>query len=333
MKEELFNRLTDNDIPCIGMGTFGSDKYDKETVANAVRMAIECGYRFFDCASVYGNEKEIGEIFSEAIEDGKVKRDELFIASKVWNDMHSEGDVIKSCDKTLSDLKLDYLDLFFVHWPFPNYHAPNCSADARNPKSRPFITEEYMITWRQMEKLQLSGKVRRIAMSNMTIEKFKEVLPLCEIMPYAHEMELHPSFQQRELLEYCLENGIQPIGYCPIGSPNRPERDKMPEDIDDLMLPEIKKIAENHKIHPVEVCLKWAVQNGQIPIPFSSKKENLIKNFKAVYSNPLTIEEMNMIHNADKNCRLVKGHVFLWKGAKDWTSLWDGNGKISGWKD
>ena len=116
-------------IPCIGMGTFGSDRYGPEEVSAAVAGAIGLGYRLFDCASVYGNEDQIGKVFEEAFAKALVKREDLFIMSKVWNDMHGKGDVLLSLAKTLRDLRLDYVDAYFVHWPFPNYHAPGCDGD------------------------------------------------------------------------------------------------------------------------------------------------------------------------------------------------------------
>lgn len=323
----------ENRIPPIGFGTFGSDKYSSEVVSKAVRIAIESGYRLFDCAAVYGNEDKIGEVFEQAFKDGLVNREELFIISKVWNDKHGDGEVIESCKKSLKDLRLDYLDLYLVHWPFPNHHAPGCAADERNSDSRPFFTEEYMKVWEQMEQLHDMGLVKHIGMSNMTIPKFEEVLPKCRIKPFAHEMELHPSFQQPELFEYSVAHDMIPIGYCPVGSPNRPERDKTADDVVDTQMPEIVEIANAHGIHPVSVCLKWAVQKGIVPIPFSSREENIKSNYNCIYSDPLTEEEMESIRKADKNCRLVKGHVFLWEGAKDWYSLWDEDGKICGWND
>ena len=178
------------EIPCMGMGTFGSDRFTPEQVSNAVAGAIRSGYRLFDCASVYGNEDLIGKVFEDAMKEGVVKREELFITSKVWNDMHGRGDVLLSCAQTLKDLRLDYLDFYFVHWPFPNYHAPGCDGDSRNPDSKPFSVDEFMSTWRQMERLVDMGLVRNIGMSSMTIPKLEAVLPLCRILPTVIEMEL-----------------------------------------------------------------------------------------------------------------------------------------------
>jgi alcohol dehydrogenase (NADP+) len=310
-------------IPCIGMGTFGSDHSGPEEVAAAVGGAIRAGYRLFDCASVYGNEGLIGKVFEEAFKSGAVKREELFITSKVWNDMHGKGDVLLSLARTLRDLRLDYADAYFVHWPFPNYHAPGCDGDARNPDSAPFSADRFMRTWEQMEKIRSMGLAKHICMSNMTISKLEAVLPRCGIRPSLIEMEMHPAFQQPELFDYCVNRGIQPIGYCPIGSPNRPGRDKAPGDIVDTELPEVAAAAKAHNIHPALVCLKWQVQRGSIPIPMSVSEEHYVSNLRCVIADPLTDAEMAAIAKADKNCRLVKGQVFLWPGAKGWEDLWD----------
>jgi len=316
-------------IPCIGMGTFGSDRFTATEIADAVAGAIQCGYRMFDCAAVYGNEDLIGKVFADAIEEGVVKREELFITSKVWNNMHGRGDVLLSCAKTLKDLQLDAVDLYFVHWPFPNYHAPFAAGDARNPDSKPFSVDRFMATWRQMESLVDMGLVRYIGMSSMTIPKLEAVLPLCRIKPVAIEMELHPSFQQEALFNYCIEHDIQPIGFCPIGSPTRPDRDKTESDVADIEQPEVVAVAKAHNVHPAIICLKWAVQRGQIPIPFAVDEKFYISNLRCVTEDPLSAAEMESLKKADCNCRLIKGQVFLWEGAAGWEDLWDIDGTIT----
>ncbi len=313
---------TGDTIPAIGLGTFGSDKYTAEQVSEAVYGAINAGFRLIDCASVYQNEALIGTVLKRVQEDHIVAREDLFIISKVWNDMHGQGDVLKSCKQSLKDLQLDYLDMFLIHWPFPNYHAPFCDGDSRNPASVPFSCEEYLNTWRQCEELVDMGLVRHIGMSNMTVSKLKAVLPECKIKPAVVEMECHPSFQQPELFKYAVDNDILPIAYCPMGSPSRPERDRTAEDVVDMQLPEVVNIAEQHHIHPAAVCLKWAVQRGQIPIPFSVKGPQYVSNLKCITTDPLTEKDMKLLESADKNCRLIKGQVFLWEGAKDWTDIW-----------
>jgi alcohol dehydrogenase (NADP+) len=316
-------------IPSIGMGTFGSDRYGPAEVSRAVGGAIRYGYRFFDCASVYGNEDLIGRVFEEAVAAKLVRREELFITSKVWNDMHSPGKALESIAKTLKDLRLSYVDAYFVHWPFPNYHAPGCDGDSRNPDSVPFSADRFMAVWEQMEAMHDRGLARHIGMSNMTIPKLEAVLPRCRIQPELIEMEQHPSFQQQELFDYCRAMEITVIGYCPIGSPNRPGRDKAPGDVVDTELPDLAAIARAHGIHPALVCLKWAVQRGSIPIPFSVHEKNYQSNLRTVTEDPLSPDEMARMKKAERNCRLVKGQVFLWPGAVGWEDLWDLDGTIT----
>lgn len=314
-------------MPVLGMGTFGSDSVSATTIANAVIGAAEFGQRLFDCASVYGNEKEIGKAF-KVIVDGGLPREELFIVSKVWNDMHGNGDVIKSCRQSLEDLGLDYLDLYLVHWPFPNAHPPGCTVDSLAPNAQPYIHENYMKTWAQMEQLVEMGLVKSIGTSNMTIPKLERMLPACKIKPAVNELEIHPHMQQPELLDYLVKHDIQPIGFCPLGSPGRPARDCTPDDTVDMEDPVIVKIAAAHGVHPASVCLKWAVQRGLVTIPFSSKRRNYTSNLISVTTAPLTDDEMAEIATIDQNCRLVKGQVFRWRSDQSWEVLWDLNGVI-----
>ncbi|MDR2751358.1 MAG: aldo/keto reductase [Clostridiales bacterium] len=317
---------TGEQIPCVGMGTFGSDRFSPAQVSAAVAGAIRCGYRLFDCAACYGNEDQIGEVFQAAFDEGVVERKDLFIMTKVWNDMHQR--VEESCEKSVRDLKCGYVDMLFIHWPFPNYHAPNCGVDSRNPDSKPFSAEEFASTYRQFEALYDRGLVRNIGISNMTIPKLEAVLPLLRVKPAVCELELHPCFQQKELFDYLKEKGIQPVGFMPLGSPQRPERDICEDDIADLQLPALKSIAASHNCHPALVALKWARQRGQIPIPFSVHELEYVSNLKAMTEDPLTDEEMAVIATLERNNRLVKGQVFLWEGANDWHDLWDEDGFI-----
>lgn len=316
-------------IPVVGLGTFGSDNVDGETVATAVKDAIARGYRHIDCAAVYGNEKEIGAALKEVLDSGLVKREELWITSKLWNDRHSPDQVRKACKESLANLGLDYLDLYLVHWPFPNYHPPGCSVESRSPDAKPYIHKNFMATWREMEGLQKAGLTRHIGTSNMTIPKLKLLLKDAEIPPVCNEMELHPHFQQPALFRFVREKGIVPIGFCPIGSPGRPDRDRTSEDTVDIEDPVIRRIAEAHGVHPAVICIKWAAQNGQVPIPFSTTPRNYMSNLRAAVEDPLTEKEMEEIAGIDKNCRLIKGQVFLWKDNQTWHDLWDEEGTIA----
>lgn len=315
-------------IPAIGLGTFGSDRMSGEVIAEAVKDAISVGYRHIDCAAVYGNEHLIGQSLRDVMAQG-LRREELWITSKLWNDRHDEQDVIPACEQSLKDLRLDYLDLYLIHWPFPNYHAPGVDVSSRDPHAKPYIHESYVKTWRQLEKLVEMGLVRHIGTSNMTIPKLRRLLNDAEIKPACNEMELHPHFQQPELFRFVVENGIVPIGYSPIGSPNRPDRDRTEEDTSPTEDPVIVEIAARHNVHPAVICIKWAVQRGQVPIPFSTRRSNYLSNLQAVVSDPLTDKEMTAIARIDRNCRLIKGQVFLWKEGQSWEDLWDISGEIT----
>ncbi len=312
------------DMPIIGVGTFGSDHISSLEMAQAVKLALEIGYRNIDCASVYGNEREIGEVLANS----GIPRDQLWITSKVWNDSHAYQKVIASAKQSLKDLQLDYLDLYLVHWPFPNFHPPMCDVTSRSPDARPYIHDQFMETWSAMEALVKEGLVRHIGTSNMSKAKLELLLGSASIKPFANEMELHPLFGQYELLSYVKAHGIRAIGYSPLGSPNRPLRDTTSEDKVDMDHPVVKELASKHNCHPAAICLKWARGNGIVPIPQSTKERNLRSNFLSVHEDPLTSEELALLNTIDCNNRLIKGQVFLWEGADSYHDLWDEDGII-----
>jgi len=311
----------------MGMGTFGSDKYDAATVAAAVVEAAVLGYRHFDCASVYGNEAQVGASLKR-IQSSGIRREELWITSKVWNDRHGDGEVIASCKRSLHDLRLDYLDLYLVHWPFPNFHPKGCSGDYHNPNAKPYIHEDYMRVWAQMEELVRAGLARTLGTSNMTVAKMKLLLRDCAVCPAVNEMELHPTFQQPEFYDFLTANRIQPIGFCPIGSPSRPARDRTPDDACDTEDAAVVRIAERLGVHPATVCLMWGLKRGEVVIPFSVKRSQLLSNLQASAENPLTPEDMAALAKADRRSRLIKGQVFLWREGLMWEALWDEDGTI-----
>jgi diketogulonate reductase-like aldo/keto reductase len=218
--------------------------------------------------------------------------------------------------------------MYLVHWPFPNFHPPGCDVSSRSPDARPYIHESYMKTWRQLEKLVDLGLVRHIGTSNMTIPKLKLLLPDARIKPAVNEMEMHPHLQQTELFGFVRAHGVEPIAYSPIGSPGRPERDRTPADTVDVEDPVIVAIAGRLGVHPAVVCVKWAAQRGATPIPFSVNPRNYLANLQGVVSPPLTAADMAVIAGIDKNCRLIKGQVFLWKQDQTWEDLWDLDGVI-----
>ena len=310
-------------MPAIGLGTFGSDRFGADEIAQAVAGAFEVGYRHFDCASVYENEAQIGGVLRG------LPRDELWVTSKLWNDKHAPGDVVPACRQSLADLGLDYLDAYLVHWPFPNFHPPGCDVTSRSPNARPYVHSEFMATWREMERLVERGLVHHLGTSNMTIPKLELLLRDARIAPAVNEMELHPHFQQPALFDYVRSRGIAPIAFCPIGSPTRPDRDRSPDDTVDIEDPVIVAIAADHGVHPAVVCVKWAVQRGETPIPMSVRRNEYESNIEAVVADPLSPAEMARIARIDWNNRLIKGHVFLWRDGQPWEDLWDADGSIA----
>jgi alcohol dehydrogenase (NADP+) len=315
-------------MPAIGLGTFGSDRFSGEQIADAVLGAASVGYRHFDCAKVYGNEHLIGASLEE-IQAGGIRREDMFVTSKLWNDKHKPSDVIPTLRESLRDLRLDYLDLYLIHWPFPNHHAAGVDVTSRAKDARPYIHEEFMATWRELEKLVDMGLVRHIGTSNMSIAKLKLLLPDARVKPACNEMELHPCFQQPEMFKFVLDAGIVPIGFAPIGSPTRPDRDRTEDDAVDIEDPVIVAVAKRLGVHPATVCVKWAVQRGQVPIPFSIYRNEYLSNLRSSVSEPLTDAEMEAIAGIKGNSRLIKGQVFLWKDGQNWEDLWDLDGTIA----
>ncbi|HLK14370.1 MAG TPA: aldo/keto reductase [Fimbriimonadaceae bacterium] len=315
-------------IPAIGIGTFGSDKYGPKEIGNAVLGALEVGYRHIDCASVYGNEREVGDAVRLATLGG-IPRRELWLTSKLWNDEHAPSKVRVACERSLSHLGTDYLDLYLIHWPFPNFHPPHCDVSARSPDAKPYIHEAYMETWQELEKLVVRGLVRHIGSSNMTAPKLKLLLRDAKIKPAANEMELHPHFQQPELFDFVVANGIAPIAYSPLGSPSRPERDRTPDDSVDMADPVLLEIAARADLTPAAVCIRWGIQRGHVVIPFSVKRNQYLDSLRAAVAPPLPERDMRALAGIDRNCRLIKGQVFLWREDQSWEELWDVDGVIA----
>ena len=314
----------------IGSGTFGSDRYDAQTVGAAVEQALRAGFRLLDCASVYGNEPRVGQAIRTVLDSTELSRSDLFVMSKIWNDAHEPDDATASVLRSIDELGVGYLDAVFVHWPFPNHHAPLAATDARDADARPYIHAEFMRTWVALEALVDRGLVRHLGTSNVTIPKLSRIVRDARIQPALNEMELHPCFQQPDLFRFCLDHNIQPIGYSPLGSPSRPVRDRTEEDVSDVDHPVVRRIATDRGVHPAAICLAWAVNRGHIPIPFAVKPDQIQANLDAA-SIRLTPHELDDLGSVDRNSRLIKGQVFLWPGSTDWLDLWDVDGTIPGW--
>jgi alcohol dehydrogenase (NADP+) len=312
-------------MPAIGLGTFGSDHVSAAEVAEVVKGAAAAGYRHFDCASVYGNEAEIGASFEEIL-CRRHRREELWITSKLWNDKHGEDDVIASC-RNRSPICASTISTLPRALAVPQLPSAGLRRDFALSRRQALHPRKLHEDLAQDGRTGGHGLVRHIGTSNMTIPKLKLVLRDARIKPAVNEMELHPHFQQPELFNSCSTTACSPSATAPSArrdgrSATAPRRTPRPPRI-----PVIAQIAERHGIHPAVVCIKWAVQRGQTPIPFSVNHYRA--NLEGVVGDPLTDEEMRAIAAIDRNCRLIKGQVFLWKDGQTWEDLWDMNGEIT----
>ena len=240
-------------MPILGLGTWKSEPGE---VYDAIRTAIKVGYRHFDCAAIYGNEAEIGQAFSDAMKAGDVERESLWVTSKLWNNAHLKADVEPALRQTLSDLQLDYLDLYLVHWPVahkPEAQFPRDGSAFLNNEEAP-ITE----TWEAMQACQQKGLAQHIGVSNFNIQKLKEAQSVGGQQPEMNQVELHPLLAQNDLVEFCKDNGVHLTAYSPLGSRDRHPAMKAAEEPDLFQNPTLNRVADEHGVHPAQILIKWA---------------------------------------------------------------------------
>ncbi|MFO8053127.1 MAG: aldo/keto reductase [Candidatus Omnitrophota bacterium] len=317
-------------IPQPAMGTFHSDNPDlADNMEDIVIEAIRLGYRHLDCATAYQNEDVVGRAISKAIKKGLVKREELVVLTKLWNKHMTPEEVVPACEDSLRMLGLDYLDMYVVHWPWPNFHVPGASADAKNEHAVPYIHEDFMKVWDKMTELKKMGKVKNIGTSNQTRKTMELLLRDTDEFnrPVYNQMELHPLFQQKDLVRFFIENKIVPSGYMSLGSPRRPGRDRFPEHQSDMQNPVIQRIAKENNISPAEVCLAWAHQREDNKVGYVSMAERsdwIKSNLQTATKNTLTKEQFEAIDGdgtdqnpgIEANNRLIWGQVFFWPEAR-----------------
>jgi len=246
-----------DEMPMVGLGTWKSAPNE---AYNAVKTALEIGYRHIDCAAIYGNEAEVGEALSETFENGVADRDEVWVTSKLWNDAHAPEHVRPALEETLRDLRLDALDLYLVHWPVALEHGidyPESPGDFVSLDEVP-LSE----TWAAMEALKDDGLVRHIGVSNFNVPKLQHLLDAGDVAPEMNQVELHPYLPQPDLLDFAEAQDVPLTAYSPLGSADRPDAMKAEDEPVLLKDPTIAEIAERHDASPAQVLISWAVHRG-----------------------------------------------------------------------
>jgi methylglyoxal/glyoxal reductase len=251
------------EIPYFGLGTWQSN--DGPEVINAVHYALDAGYRLIDTATLYQNEKSIGE----AIKENGINREELFITTKVWNDDQGFEKTLKAYDRSLKLLGVEIIDLYLIHWP---------------------VTGKYLETWNALEKIYKEGRVRAIGVSNFLKLHLDYLLPKVEIVPAVNQMEFHPYLIQQGLVDLCTENNIIYQAWSPI----------MQGRVFDIPL--LKQLGKKYRKNAAQIVLRWDLQRGVPTIPKSVNQARIISNAE-IFDFKLTAEEVALINGLDKNHR------------------------------
>lgn len=297
-------------IPMLGLGTW---KATEGQAYDAIRSAIKAGYRHFDCAHIYQNEKEIGRAFADAMANQEVKREDLWITSKLWNDCHNDNEVEPALRKTLENLQLEYLDLYLIHWPiaYKNGHEQPESTEEFHKPGEVSLGE----TWSAMIQMREKGLTRHIGVSNFNEHQINEIIHQTQEVPEMNQIEIHPYLSQKTLKEHADSTGYFLTGYKPIGSGGAQTEYMKKHGIPNLFQNEtIQRIASTCKATPAQVLLAWQIQRGIIVIPKSTDKQRQKENLKAVEVH-LNEEQMEKINELNQNLRFVDGTSFTENGS------------------
>ena len=300
--------------------------------AEAVEMAIKAGYRLIDTASAYRNHKEVGAAIKKCIDEGVVKREELFITSKLWVSDWKPENVEKAIKQSLEDLQTSYIDLFLIHQS-SFFNLPpeeekkrqegyffDCEVfPSENCEKLGFNIDLVMQTWRKLEEYYNKGVLRALGVSNYTSKRIQLLLDRCTVKPAVNQVELHPYLQQWEVKELLDKNGMYFMAYFPLGGADRGFPQKYASPMKD---PVIARIAEEHHKTPAQILIRWAIQRGTICIPKSVHHERILENFN-VFDFSLTEENMKDIRQLDKGYRFAD-LSFLFPKSTDQKTIWDG---------
>ncbi len=297
------------DMPALGLGTW---KSEPGVVGATVSNAIATGYRHFDCAPIYGNEAEIGSALDGALDAGTVSRDELWITSKLWNSEHGRGRVLPALERTLRDLRLDYLDLYLVHWPVPirpGLTFPEGPDDFVSLEDQPLAD-----TWAGMEDAVDAGLVRAVGVSNFSAARLAELAAGARIPPAVNQVELHPYLAQEALLATARDLGVTLTAYSPLGSMDRPARLKKTDEPILLEDPAVTAVAAAHDASPGQVLIAWALARNTAVIPKTSRTERLEENLAAARLD-LSPSDLASLNALDRGYRYVDGSFWCPEGS------------------
>ncbi|KUI74575.1 Glycerol 2-dehydrogenase (NADP(+)) [Cytospora mali] len=281
-------------MPGLGFGTFANEGSQGETY-RAVKKALEVGYRHLDCAWFYQNEQEVGDAVRDFLkENTSVKRQDLFICTKVWNHMHQPEDVKWSLNDSLRKLGTDYVDLFLVHWPIAaertEDYQPKIGANGTYIINKE-LTENPEPTWRAMEELNQEGKARAIGVSNWTIAGLKQLFSFAKVKPAVNQIEIHPFLPNEELVRFCLDNGVLPEAYSPLGS-----QDQVPNTGEKVRTNvTLNEVADRSGHTLAHVLLAWGLKRGYAVLPKSSTPSRIESNFQVPNLSEEDFEAVNSV--------------------------------------
>ncbi|XP_038873234.1 aldo-keto reductase family 1 member D1-like isoform X1 [Salvelinus namaycush] len=308
-----------NRIPLFGLGTYGDPRTTpRGTALNSVKHAIDVGYRHFDGALVYFNEHEVGQAIREKIEDGTVKREDIFYCGKLWNTFHPPELVRPALERTLKALKLDYVDLYIIE--MPTAFKPGVEFYPKYEDGRYMYHEtDLCATWEALEACKDAGLVKSLGVSNFNRRQLELLLrkPGLKHRPVSNQVECHPYFTQPKLLEYCRQNNIVIVGYSPLGT----SRDaswvnlKCPPLLEDEVL---VSIAKKYRKNSAQVALRFNVQRGVVVIPKSFSAHRIKDNFQ-IFDFSLTEDEMKAIEGLNKDIRFVE--LLMWSDHPEYPFL------------